>query len=405
MTTPTKNSCSACGTSPVNHHFLFVLSVMEETLGRATDKIFFFAHTKRWQDISIFVEKTLYIIFGFFGVVSYNQDIELALTGRSKLIWQEARKRGIYMEQVRIFGKLIEFYRARIPENDNKFFYFQSLPIPPSIPQSGYKWLDDKFVLFEELSKNGVPIPKAKKVFTYSAALKAFETLKKPVIIKPNYGSRGRHTTTNINTEKELHQAFETAKQITWSMVIQEHLSGSVYRATVINDELVAFFRADAPQVVGDGVNTIHALIDAKNTDHHERLSDISINEDLLHFISREGYNLESIPVAGVTVNLSAKTGRMYGGYTREMLPEVHPRMHSIFKKAGSLMHAPVLGFDLIIGDPTQNPDEQRWGIIECNSLPYIDLHYLALEGKPKNLAENVWDLWKTHHKPAHKQK
>jgi cyanophycin synthetase len=303
------------------------------------------------------------------------------------------------MEQIQIFGKPLELYRAKIKENGKNFFYFQSLPIPPHIPQSGYKWLDDKFALFEKLSEHGVPIPKTKKIFTYQSALKAFDVLKKPVIIKPKYGSRGRHTTTNINTEKELRKAFNTARQITLSMVIQEHLSGSVYRATVINNTLVAFFRADPPQVTGDGIKTIQALIDEKNAKRHERLSDISINDDLLHFIQREGYDLESIPDMGVTINLSAKTGRMYGGYTKEMLPEVHPRMHEIFKKAGSLMQAPVLGFDLIIGDPTKNPDEQKWGIIECNSLPFIDLHYFALEGTPKNLAENVWDLWKTNPK------
>ncbi len=393
------NTCSACGTSPINHHFQFVQSLLEESLGKATDRIFYFTRTKSWQEASVFVEKTLYIIFGFLGIVSYNQDPERALTDRSKLVWQEARRRGIYMEQVKILGKLTEFYRAKIKENGNKLFYFQSLPIPPSISQSGYKWLDDKFLLFEKLSEQGMPIPKSQKVFSYKEALRAFDTLKKPVIIKPNFGSRGRHTTTNINTEKELRKAYDIARKITFSMVIQEHLSGSVCRATVISEELVGFFRADPPNVIGDGKNRLRTLIKIKNLNRHEIISDISINADLLHFVEREGYTLESIPKDGMKVDLSAKTGRMYGGHTREMLSEVHPRMHSIFKKAGLLMQAPVLGFDLIIGDPTQNPDGQRWGIIECNSLPYIDLHNSAFEGEPVNLAENIWNLWQTHPK------
>ncbi len=399
MTTTKKNNCSACGTSQVNHELMIFLSLMEETLGQITDRVFSFTDSKRWEDLSSFIEKSIYKVFGFFHVFSYSQDIDLAITGRSKLVWEEARKRGIPMEQIRIFGRPIELYRAIIPGNNDKFFYFQSLPIPPSIPQSGYRWLDDKFTLFEMLSKHQIPIPQTKKVFTYNSALMAFNTLQKPVIIKPKSGSRGRHTTTNIKTEKELRRAFDTAREITLSMVIQEHLPGSVYRATVINNSLVAFFRADPPMVIGDGIKTVRDLITDKNKNRHERLSDITINSDLLQFIEREGYSLESIPDMGTNINLSAKTGRMYGGYTREMLPEVHPRMHEIFKKAGELMQAPVLGFDLIIGDPTMNPDQQKWGIIECNSLPYIDLHYFALEGTPKNLAENIWDLWKTHHK------
>jgi cyanophycin synthetase len=85
------------------------------------------------------------------------------------------------------------------------------------------------------------------------------------------------------------------------------------------------------------------------------------------------------------------------GGYTREMLQEIHPKFHQIFAKAGELVRAPVVGFDLITTDPSADPDTIRWGIIECNSLPFIDLHYYALEGSPNDLAPKVWDLWEKH--------
>ena len=176
---------------------------------------------------------------------------------------------------------------------------------------------------------------------------------------------------------------------------MQEHLFGSVYRATVIQNCLVGFFRADPPQITGDGINTIEKLIANKNLKHNDKISSIRINADLIKFIERQGYTMASILEKDKTINLSAKTGRMYGGYTEEMLPKVHPKMHAIFAKAGSIVDAPIIGFDLIIEDPTLDPDTQRWGIIECNSLPFVDLHYFALEGKPVNLAENIWDLWK----------
>ena len=175
---------------------------------------------------------------------------------------------------------------------------------------------------------------------------------------------------------------------------MQEHLFGNVYRATVINNKLVGFFRADAPQIIGHDLKTIKELIEEKNNTRHKRLSEIKINDDVIDFIKRQNYSLENILPDGKVVNLSAKTGRMYSGYTKEMLPDVHPKIYSIFKKAGEIVEAPVIGFDLIIEDPTKDPDTQHWGIIECNSLPFIDLHYFALEGEPINLAKNVWDLW-----------
>lgn len=393
MSTTDSTTCSACGTGFVNHKILYALSFLEGTIGKYGDVFFRFMVKKNPQKLTAHAEKMIFTFFSWVGIVRFSQDIEKAVTGRSKLIWEEARRRNISMEQIVLWGKYIEFYRARI---NGKMFYFQSLPIPLSLPQEGYKWLDEKSVLFQELSRGNIPVPKTKKVSSWRDALNAFQGMAKPVIIKPNLGSRGRHTTTNINTEEELKKAFDLVKIITSSFVIQEHLSGSVCRATVINGELVGFFRADPPQVMGDGIHSIKELVAEKNKNHVERLSEISINEDVIGFIKRLGYTPDSIPPKGKLVNLSAKTGRMYGGYTEEMLAKVHPKMHSIFKKAGDLVQAPVTGFDLITEDPTRDPDELKWGIIECNSLPFIDLHYFALEGPKNNLAIKIWDLWKT---------
>lgn len=387
-----KTKCAACGSSQINHPLMYILSVMEETIGNFENRFFSFARNPKSQKITQVTEKLFFNTLATIGLVNFSNDIEKAVTGRSKLIWQEARKRGIEMRQAIAFGKPLEFYRAKI---NGKMLYYQSLPIPSHLHQSGYHWLDDKFKLFEVLSKGRIPVPKTEKIYNWQEALEAFETMKKPIIVKPKHGSLGRHTTTNINTKEELKKAFDLVKVISVSMVMQEHLFGSVCRATVINNELVAFFRADPPRIIGNGIKSIQKLIEEKNSSRPERISEISINNDLIDFIGRQGYLLDSIPENGITINLSAKTGRFYGGYTREMLPEVHPKMYEIFKKAGELVEAPVVGFDLIIEDPTKDPETQKWGVIECNSMPFIDLHYFALEGKPVDLAGRIWDLWK----------
>lgn len=384
--------CHACGTSPINHTLLYVSNFLDEVLS-SVDEVFSRLSTigPAEKFIKAF-EKFLLHTLSAIGFIRYNQDIEKATTGRSKLIWEEARRRGIPMEQMKIFGKCIDCYRSKL---HGKTFYFESLPIPNTFSKKGYKWVDDKFTLAKKLSSLSIPSPKTEQVSSLKQALLAFESFQKPVILKPKYGSRGRHTTTNINTREELERAFNLAKEITPHMVIQEHLFGSVYRATVIDNKLVGFFRADQPEIVGDGIHSVSEIIEEKNKTKNERVSSITVTDDLLDFIKRQGLTLESIPEKGRRIILSAKTGRLYGSYTREMLPEVHPRMHEIFTLAGQAAEAPVLGFDLIIEDPTSSPEDQKWGIIECNSLPFIDLHYFALEGTPINLAENVWNLWK----------
>ncbi len=388
-----KKICSACGTAPTNHHLMYFSSVVDNMIASIGKPIFtFLFRGKGSQKLVDNMEKIAFSIFNFFHLIRYSDDIEKAITGRSTLMWEEARRRGIKMQQAVLFGKHIDYYKAHVKGKD---IIFQSLPIPPWLPQTGYDWIDDKLIFAKKLQDAGMPSPATRLISNIKEAYEAFDSLKKPIIVKPQSGSRGRHTTTNINTKEEMKYAFDLAEQISPTMVAQEHLFGSVYRATVVNNVLVGFFRADQPQVVGDGVSTVSELIAEKNKNRSERISEILITEEIINFLKRENYTLESIVPKDEVVHLLAKTGRLYGGYTKEMLPEVHPKMHSIFKKAGEIVSVPVAGFDLIIEDPKADPDTQNWGIIECNSLPFIDLHYFALEGEPVNVATFIWDLWK----------
>ncbi|MFA6586187.1 MAG: hypothetical protein WCS86_03455 [Candidatus Paceibacterota bacterium] len=395
MTKQIKKTCSACGSSPINHRLMFFLRFTNEIVGKLTyiySPLFSLGKNVRLAD---FVEKMLLNLLYFVGAISYDIDIEKTINGRSKLIWEEAIKRGIDMKQIFLFGKPIDHFKAKI---NGGIVFFQSIPIPPWLSHKGYDWVDDKFLFAKKFEKIGIPSPKTRKIIFLKKAYSVFDSLNKPIIIKPQFGSLGRHTTTNINTKEELEKAYYLARQITFSMIAQEHLFGSVYRATVVNNILVGFFRADPPFVIGDGIKSIEKLIFEKNKNRKDKLSEILINEELLDFIQRQGLFVNSILEKDKKIDLLAKTGRFYGGYTKEMLPEIHPKFHSIFRKASEFVSIPVAGFDLIIKDPTKDPDTQRWGIIECNSLPFIDLHAFSLEGEPVNIAEYIWNLW--NHNP-----
>lgn len=392
------SSCSACGTAPVNHKFFYLESIMDDVLDVISKTFFGWSKLQSESPITDKFMAGFVGIFKIFGLAKYSDDIKLVASGRSELIWLEAKRRGIKMQQIIMFGNPLEQYRAKI---NGRFVYFQSIPIPPWLPQGGYEWLDDKLKLTEKLNEAGIPAPKAKSVASFKKAIEAFEQLNKPIIIKPRSGSRARHTTTNIKNIKELEDAFKIGKQIAHSLVVEEHLFGSVYRATVINNKLVGFFKTSPPNIKGDGIHNIKELIEIQNKNRPEEISEIVVNEDIISFIGRKNYTLESILPKDEVIDITAKTGRFCGGYTKEMFPEIHPKFHEIFAKAGELVQASIVGFDLIISDPTSDPDTQVWGVIECNSMPYIDLHYYAYEGEPIDLSKNVWDLWET--KPTKK--
>ena len=256
---------------------------------------------------------------------------------------------------------------------------------------------DDKVVLKEEFSKYNIPIPKYFSLpfrqDTDENIENVFSKLQKPIIVKPRTGSRGRHTTTNINSLEQLREGIKIARKICSQLVVEEHLTGSVCRATIVDGVLAGFYKAETPTIVGDGKKTIRELIEEKNNFRHKRIEQINISPELRDHISRSGFIIDDVLPDQFLLSLTHRIGRLLGT-TKEMLDELHPSFIPILEKAFNVTGLAVAGFDAIIPDPTRPADSQRWGIIECNTLPFIDLHYYALEGKPKNIAGMIWDMW-----------
>jgi len=324
-------------------------------------------------------------------LIRYNDDIAKVLNGRSEVIWEEARRRGIPMRQLYFLKKPLDIFEAQI---NGRTIIFESLPIPTHLQTTAIRWMDDKLILKEKLTAAGLPVARGGAFTNFEPMLKLFNKLDKPVIVKPAQGSRGRHTTTFIYTAEELRRAFDIGKQIARRLVIEEHLFGSVYRATIIDGKLIGVLRGDPPRITGDGVNTISQLIVIKNINKHPKVKDFVASPLTHDFLARSNLTLQSVLPKGKTIDLTEKIGISYGGFAAEDFLICHPETKRILEDVGRVVNFPVMGFDFIIPDITKDPREQKWGIIECNSLPFVDLHHHPLEGAPINAAKEVWDLW-----------
>lgn len=387
------NKCYYCGNNPIPHTITKVndwfssinnplVSLGSSPLGTGLDYLF------------AFIIPPLVALADAIGFIRLSDDIEKANNGRSKVIWEEAKERGVVMEQITIFGRPLDLYRATLPSG--RKIVFESLPMPISKKTPALTWLDDKLKLKKVLEKNKIPAPRGGVHTRFSTMLNMFNELSKPVIVKPALGSRGRHTTTFIYTEEQLKKAFDIAKQIAHRLVIEEHLIGPVYRGTVVDGVIRGVLRGDPPRITGDGKSTIAELIEIKNQIKHERMKDFKITPLTEPFLARNNYTLETILPKGKTIDLTEKIGLSYGGFAAEELPICHPKTKATLEGAAKAVDFPLIGFDFIIEDITRDPDTQRWGIIEGNSLPFIDLHHHPAEGEAINVAKYVWDWWLT---------
>jgi len=190
---------------------------------------------------------------------------------------------------------------------------------------------------------------------------------------------------------------FKKAKKLSPLVVIEEELRGYLFRGTLIGGKLVGVVKRDQPEVKGDGVHTLHELLDEENK-RPERggpiFHQISIDKEALEELKRQKINLEDIPEKGRTVTFSQKTSRSCGGTTTEVTDIIHPENKEMLEKVGAFLKDPLVGVDFIIEDVTKSWKEERHcGIIECNSLPFIDLHHYVMFGKPQNVAGRLWDL------------
>lgn len=386
-------ACTDCGNSPVNHFEHYVSNTLAVwTADALVRDRGLHASLVKWSGrLFDAVEQFLVKTLAAMPFARFSRDVSRATTYRSQVIWEEAARRGIEMEQLVLFGRHTEIYRARMR---GMWFYFQSLPIPREKKGESAAWLDDKFLLKQSLSRVGVSVPRSVSAQKLSQAIEAVDQLGAYAVVKPRSGSRGRHTSVRVREKADTEAAFASAKKLCRHIVVEEYLEGPVCRGTVIDGSLSGFFRADPPSVSGDGVSTIRELIQKKNAQKHDRVQDIVLTEEHRRFLSRGGLTEESVLARGKTTPLTHRTGRLFGGTTRELLGSEHPKLRKYLERAAASLGVGVVGFDLIITDPERDPDEQTWGIIEANSLPYIDLHYLALEGEPSNVAAHVWNLW-----------
>ena len=386
-----KSPCSYCGDAPINHFLSFLESFVTVAFDNHAKKIIKYV-PKFIKDFVDFIPGFLFRTLAFLKLAKFSSDINKANTFRSRIIWKEAKKRGIIMEQIIFLTRPLDYYRAKL---NGKNFYFESIPIKPEFLDMHENW-DDKIILKQELQKHNIPVPVFLELpfLSFKNPEKMFSKLSKPVVVKPRIGSRGRHTITNINSLQQFREGISISRQICSHLIVEEHLQGNVCRATLVNGVLAGFYIGRAPILLGDGKKTIRTLIEEKDKKRPNRVEPIRISEELNSHILRSGFFIDDVLPLGVPLSLTHRIGRLFGGTTREMINDLHPSFIPIFKRVAEITGLSIVGFDAIIPDPTQSADSQRWGIIECNSLPFIDLHYYALEGKPKNIAGMIWDLW-----------
>ena len=392
-------ACKECGSEPVDHRLTYILVGMDETMRPLSDPgpvmRFLMRRILAFERAYTPLLFALFIRLGLAKEIATPDERTLLL---AKMIWEEANHRGVTMKEVRLFNLPRNMFRAHLPTG--KTVIFEGMPLPPEANEQA-TWMDNKAETKKRFLKAGIPVARGGSAVTFSGALRIYQSITAPVIVKPYSGSGSRHTTLHIQDEDALRKGFESAKQVAPLALIEEELVGPVFRATVVGGKTVGVLRRDPPHVIGDGVHTVEELVQDANT-HPARggpyFSPIALTPDAEAELAWQGQNRTSVPEKGKRITLHQKVNWSLGGTTADVTDETHDDNRLLFERVAEELKTPLVGIDFIIEDVTRSWKEQeRAGVIECNSMPFFDNHHLPFEGNPRNVAGAIWDLYLYH--------
>ncbi len=255
----------------------------------------------------------------------------------------------------------------------------------------------DKELTKQLLHAAGVPVPLGRPVTDADDAWAAAQQIGLPVVVKPQDGNQGKGVTVNIATREQLDAAWAAAAEYGAAMV-EKFLPGFDYRLLVVGDRLVAAARRDPPQVIGDGVSTVRALVDAVNLDprrgegHATSLTRIRLDAIALGRLESQGLTPDSVPALGQRVVLRNNANLSTGGTATDVTDTVHPEVAARAVDAARTVGLHICGVDLVCENVTDPLEQQHGGVVEVNAAPGLRMHVSPSYGRGRPVGEAIVD-------------
>ena len=254
---------------------------------------------------------------------------------------------------------------------------------------------DTKFLL----EQAEVPVPKGDIIRSEGGLRDAIDSIGYPLVIKPVNGNHGRGITANLNNWDDTLKAFEAAKAISRSVIVERYIVGEDYRLLVINYKLVAAAKRTPAGVTGDGQSTIQQLIDQVNADprrgygHEKVLTQITVDQMTIDILKQENLSLESILPQGKWLKLKDTANLSTGGTSTDVTDLVHPYNIFMAERIARIIGLDICGIDVMTTDISTPLPETKGAVLEVNAGPGFRMHLAPSEGLPRNVAANVIDM------------
>ncbi|WP_053365976.1 cyanophycin synthetase [Bacillus sp. FJAT-27245] len=256
----------------------------------------------------------------------------------------------------------------------------------------------DKHMTKTILAGAGVSVPEGEMASTVEKVFEAADRVGFPLVIKPLKGNQGRGVYTNIKSREELFNILHSMESPETNYIVERYYEGQDYRLLIVDGKLIAASMRIAPFVIGNGIDSIRALIEEENKnplrgDGHEKpMSKIPLNASVTCFLEKSGMTLDSIPEPGRIVQVAGNANLSTGGQAVDVTDEVHPTIREMAVTAARAIGLDVAGVDFICPNISAPLDRKKAAIIEVNAAPGIRMHHYPAKGKPRDVGKAIVD-------------
>lgn len=252
----------------------------------------------------------------------------------------------------------------------------------------------DKDLTKTLLATCGVPVPEGQIVSSPAEAWSAAEDIGLPVVVKPSDGNHGRGVSLELTSREQVEAAFKVAQPHGSDVMVERFVRGHEHRLLVVGGRVVAAARGDVASVIGDGVRTVRALVDAQlNTDPRRGLQEdfplsrIDIDNDaaVALDLQRQQLSPDAVPAVGRTVLIQRN-----GNVAVDCTDEVHPEVAHLVSLAARVVGLDIAGIDVVAEDISRPLLAQGGAIVEVNAGPGLLMHLKPAQGSPRPVGRAI---------------
>jgi cyanophycin synthetase len=239
----------------------------------------------------------------------------------------------------------------------------------------------DKVACAKVLRDAGLPVPRHALVNTAEQAVRVAQSMGYPVVLKPANLDGGTGVMAGLRDAEEVKKAFTAVAKLSRRILVEEFIQGSDYRVRTCNGVVNGVVIRKPAAVVGDGIQSVQDLIDAKNReranitsaldpDMEQGSKPVVLDDEVRQWVVAQGLTLDSVVPLGQRLRLRGAANVSLGGTTWDVSHEAHPDNLELALRAAAALRLDVAGVDLLLPDIKKSWTETGGAVCEVNGQP-----------------------------------